>query len=123
MHLNISLIKLPDSVTFIDEKAFWRNESPWPVAIACEDTSMPIPIAVEKGYACQVMEPVLPENAFLDGYGQENDGHSYFAHVRRKEKIDYITIEFRDNEIEKDWKARWSIRSQTNFWYWFWTRT
>ena len=39
---NISLIKLPDSVTFIDEKAFWRNESPWPVAIACEDTSCPV---------------------------------------------------------------------------------
>ena len=59
---DISLIKLPDSVTFIDEKAFWRNESPWPVAIACEDTSYAYTYAAEKGYACQVMEPVLPEN-------------------------------------------------------------
>lgn len=67
------------------------------------------------------MEPVLPENAFLDGYrtGTTTD-IPYFAHVRTEgERFDYITIEFRDNEIEKDWKARWSIRSQTNFWYWF----
>lgn len=118
---DISLIKLPDSVTFIDEKAFWRNESPWPVVIACEDTSYAYTYAAEKGYACQVMEPVLPENAFLDGYrtGTTTD-IPYFAHVRTEgERFDYITIEFRDNEIEKDWKARWSIRSQTNFWYWF----
>ena len=100
---NISLIKLPDSVTFIDEKAFWRNESPWPVAIACEDTSYAYTYAAEKGYACQVMEPVLPENAFLDGYrtGTTTD-IPYFAHVRTEGKrFDYITIEFRDNEIEK----------------------
>ena len=100
---DISLIRLPDSVTFIDEKAFWRNESPWPVAIACEDTSYAYTYAAEKGYACQVMEPVLPENAFLDGYrtGTTTD-IPYFAHVRTEgEKFDYITIEFRDNEIEK----------------------
>lgn len=100
---DISLIKLPGSVTFIDEKAFWRNESPWTVAIACEDTSYAYTYAAEKGYACQVMEPVLPENAFLDGYrtGTTTD-IPYFAHVRTEgERFDYITIEFRDNEIEK----------------------
>ena len=47
--------------------------------------------------------PVLSENAFLDGYrtGTTTD-IPYFAHVRTEGKrFDYITIEFRDNEIEK----------------------
>ena len=46
------------------------------------DTLLILPQA-EKGYACQVMEPVLSENAFLDGYrtGTTTD-IPYFAHVR-----------------------------------------
>lgn len=100
---DISLIKLPDSVTFIDEKAFWRNDCQWPVAIACKDTSFAYQYAKEKGFACQVMEPALPENDFLNAY---RNGLTveipYFSHLRKEGKRhDYITIEFRDNEIEK----------------------
>lgn len=62
---DIGLIKLPDSVIFIDEKAFWRNDSQWPVAIACKDTSYAYQYTKENGYAFQVEEPVLSENAFL----------------------------------------------------------
>ncbi len=100
---NISLVKLPDSVTSMDEKAFWRNEYPWPVVIACNDTSYAYQYAKENGYACQVMEAALPENDFLDGYRKGTiTGIPYFAHIKTEgEKYDYITIEYRDNEIEK----------------------
>ena len=100
---DISLVKLPDSVTFIDEKAFWRNDCPWPVAIACKDTSYAYQYAKENGYASQVIEATLPENNFLEEY---RDGATteipYFAHIRTTgERYDYITVEYWDNEIEK----------------------
>lgn len=100
---DISLIKLPDSVTSIDEKAFWRNEGPWPVVIACNDTAYAYQYAKENGYACQVMEAALPENDFLGGYRKgATTGIPYFAHIRTEgEKFDFITIEYRDNEVEK----------------------
>ncbi len=100
---DITLINLPDSVTSIDEKAFWRNDCQWPVVIACKDTSYAYQYAKEKGFACQVMEPALPENDFLKEYqkGVKMD-ISYFAHLRTEgDRYDYITMEFRDNEIEK----------------------
>lgn len=99
----ISLIKLPDSVKFIDEKAFWRNDCQWSVVIACNDTSYAYQYAQENDFACQVVEPALEENDFLDEYrkGSETD-LPYYAHFRTEgEKFDYITIEYRDNEIEK----------------------
>ncbi len=100
---DISLIKLPDSVISIDEKAFWRNEYPWPVVVACSDTSYAYQYAKENGYACQVMEAVLPENDFLSGYRKGTTTEiPYFAHLRMEgERFDYVTIEYRDNEIEK----------------------
>lgn len=100
---DISLIKLPDSVTFIDEKAFWRNGCQWPVAIACNDTAYAYQYAKENAFACRVADPVLPENAFLEEYRNGPATNlSYFAHFRTQgERFDYITIEYRDNEIEK----------------------
>lgn len=100
---DISLIKLPDSVKFIDEKAFWRNDYQWPVVIACNDTSYAYQYAKENAFACQVVEPVLAENGFLDEYRKGSETElPYFAHFRTEgEKFDYITIEYRDNEIEK----------------------
>lgn len=100
---DISLIKIPDSVTFIDENAFWRNDSQWPVVIACNDTSYAYQYAKETGFACQIMEPVLPENQFLDTYRKGTATElPYFAHIKTEgEQFDYITIEYRDNEIEK----------------------
>lgn len=100
---NISLVKLPDSVTSIDEKAFWRNDCQWPVVIACNDTSYAYQYAKRNNFACQVTEPTLSENDFLNEYwkGTVTD-IPYFAHFRTKgERYDYITIEYRDNEIEK----------------------
>lgn len=100
---DIGLIKLPDSVIFIDEKAFWRNDSQWPVAIACKDTSYAYQYAKENGYAFQVEEPVLSENAFLKEYRNRATMEiPYFAHIRTEgERYDYLTIEYRDNEIDK----------------------
>ena len=99
----ISLIKLPDSVISIDESAFWRNEYSWPVVVACNDTSYAYRHAQENGYACQVMESALPENQFLDGYRKGvTTGLPYYAQWRTEgERFDYITVEYRDNEIEK----------------------
>ena len=100
---DISLIKLPDSVTFIEEKAFWRNDYQWPVVIACNDTSYAYQYAKENAFACQVIEPALAENGFLDEYRKGSETElPYFAHFSTEgEKFDYITIEYRDNEIEK----------------------
>lgn len=100
---DIGLIKLPDSVISIDEKAFWRNDSQWPVAIACKDTSYAYQYAKENSYAFQVAESVLPENAFLKEYRNRATMEiPYFAHLRTEgERYDYITIEYRDNEIDK----------------------
>ena len=101
--IDICLVKLPASVKTNDEKAFWRQESPWPVVIACDDTSYAYQYAKENGYACQVMEAALPENDFLSGYRRAaTTGLPYFAHWRTQgERYDYITIEYRDHEIEK----------------------
>ena len=92
----ISLIKLPDSVIFIDESAFWRNEYSWPVVVACNDTSYAYRHAQENGYACQVMESALPENQFLDGYRKgATTGLPYYAQWRTEgERFDYITVEY-----------------------------
>lgn len=100
---NISLVILPDSVTSIDPKAFWRNDCQWPVAIACKDTSYAYQYAKKNAYACRVMEHTLPENDFLDRYREGTaTGLSYFAHFRTEgERHDYITVEYRDREIGK----------------------
>lgn len=100
---DISLVKLPDSVTFIDDKAFWRNDCSWPVAVSCKDTSYAYQYAKENGYASQVTDPALPENNFLEEYRNgAATGIPYFAHMRTTgERYDYITVEYRDNEIEK----------------------
>lgn len=100
---NISLVILPDSVTSIDPKAFWRNDSQWPVVIACKDTSYAYQYAKENAYACQVTEHILPENDFLEQYREgAATGLPYFAHFRTEgERHDYITLEYRDHEIEK----------------------
>lgn len=49
------------------------------------------------------MEAVLPENDFLSGYRKGTTTEiPYFAHLRMEgERFDYVTIEYRDNEIEK----------------------
>ena len=100
---NISLIRLPDSVTSIDEKAFWRNGDPWPVVVACSDTSYAYQYAKENGYPCQVMESALPENDFLSDYREgTTTGLPYYAHCKTEgEKYDYITVEYRGSEMEK----------------------
>lgn len=100
---NISLVILPDSVTSIDSKAFWRNDSQWPVVIACKDTSYAYQYAKENNFACQVTEHILPENDFLEQYREgAATGLPYFAHFRTEgERHDYITLEYRDHEIEK----------------------
>lgn len=100
---DISLVKLPDSVTSIDKKAFWRNDCQWPVVIACTDTAYAYRYAEENSFACQITGHTLPENNFLDEYlkGMET-GLPYFAHFKTEgEKFDYAAIEYRDNEIEK----------------------
>lgn len=101
--INLSLIRLPDSVTDIDEKAFWKNDCQTSVAIACRDTSHAYQYAKENGFACQVLEYTLPENAFLDEYQNGPETKlPYFAHLKTEGEIfDYITMEYRDNEIEK----------------------
>ena len=100
---DISLIKLPNSVVSIDEKTFWRNDNPWPVVIACKDTAYAYQYAQENHYACQVIEPSLPENDFLDDYREGIvTALPYYAYLRREgQKYNYITIEFRENEMEK----------------------
>lgn len=100
---NISLVKLPDSVNVIDEKTFWRNDCQWPVVIASNDTAYAYQYAKENGFACQIMTPILPENNFLADYrkGAVTD-ISYFAHFRTEgEKYNFVTIEYRNNEIER----------------------
>lgn len=100
---DISLVKLPDSVISIDEKAFWRNDCQWPVAIACSDTSYGCQYAEENGFACQITDRTLQENDFLDGYrnGATTD-LPYFCNYRTEgDRHDYIVMEYRDNEIEK----------------------
>ena len=49
------------------------------------------------------MESALPENQFLDGYRKgATTGLPYYAQWRTEgERFDYITVEYRDNEIEK----------------------
>ncbi len=100
---DISLIKLPDSVVSIDEKAFWRNGDPWPVVVACNDDSYVYRYAKENGFACQVMESVLPENDFLDEYRKGTTTElPYYAHWRtERERFDYIAVEYRDSQMEK----------------------
>ena len=114
---DISLIKLPDSATSIDEKAFWRNDTRWSVAIACSDTSYAYQYAKENGYATQVRKPALPENRFLSAYQNGTTTQiPYFAHIRTEgQKYDFVTIEYRDNEIQKRMDGEMIYQSSNEF--------
>ena len=99
----ISLVTVPDSVSWMDEKAFWRNDYQQNLVLACHDTSYAYQYAKENDFSCRVLEPVLPENAFLSEYAEGPEtGLPYFGHHWTEgTQYDYISMEYRDNQIER----------------------
>lgn len=100
---DIGLVTVPDSVSWMDEKAFWRNDYQQNLVIACHDTSYAYQYAKENDFSCRVLEPALPENAFLSEYAEGPEtGLPYFGHYWTEgTQYDYISMEYRDNQIER----------------------
>lgn len=94
------LVVLPDSVIHIDEKAFSRKYGDiLPLAISCDsEASCAYGYAMENGFACQLVNPVTEENAFLRDYATScHTSHPYLCHLREEGDLyDYVVIEYLD---------------------------
>ena len=87
------LVALPDSVTHMDEDAFY------PVIISCDsEAAYAYGYAMEHGFACRVANPAAEENAFLQDYAVSRHARlPYLCHIRKEgEMHDYIVIEYLD---------------------------
>lgn len=103
---DLCLVNIPDSVVSIAANAFQdRNSEPGDnagVAIGCSESSYAYEYALENGLACRILDPVLPENAFLSEYPISYTGLPYYCHYRMPGKMfDYIVVEYLDTEIER----------------------
>lgn len=94
------LVVLPDSVIHIDEKAFYRKYGDiLPLAISCDsEASYAYGYATDNGFACQLVNPVTEENAFLRDYTTScHTSHPYLCHIREEGDLyDYVVIEYLD---------------------------
>ena len=99
---DISLVKIPDSVSSIDEKAFYRKDGDISrsIALACSDTSYSYQYALDNDFACQIIAPKLSENQCLEPF--MDHGLPYYCHYRVEgEMYDYVVMEYKDLEIER----------------------
>lgn len=94
------LVVLPDSVIHIDEKAFYRKYGDiLPLAISCDsEASYAYEYAMDNGFACQIVNPVTEENAFLQDYAVScYISRPYLCHIRQEGDLyDYVVIEYLD---------------------------
>lgn len=82
---DISLVKIPNSVSSIDKKAFYRKDydDAYGIAIACSDTSDSYQYALENDFACQIVDPKLPENQCLEPFMEHGIyAYPYYCHYR-----------------------------------------
>lgn len=102
---HLCLVALPDSVIHIDEQAFCQKNTDYAFsfAISCDsETSYAYEYAVENGFACQLVNPVTEENAFLQDYATGSQTSlPYHSHIRKEGSLhDYVAIEYRDIAYE-----------------------
>lgn len=102
---DISLVKIPNSVSSIDKKAFYRKDydDAYGIAIACSDTSDSYQYALENDFACQIVDPKLPENQCLEPFMEHGIyAYPYYCHYRIEGRMfDYVVVEYKDLEIER----------------------
>lgn len=94
------LVELPNSVVHIDEKAFYNKyDLALPVVISCDsEASYAYEYAVKNDYACQLVNPITEENAFLRDYSMCcHTSQPYLCHIRKEgELYNYVVIEYLD---------------------------
>ena len=94
------LVVLPNSVIHIDEKAFYRKYGDiLPLVISCDsEASYAYGYAMDNDFACQLVNPVTEENAFLRDYTTScHTSHPYLCHIRQEGDLyDYVVIEYLD---------------------------
>lgn len=111
------LVVLPDSVIHIDEKAFYRKYGDiLPIAISCDsETSYAYEYAMDNGFACQLVNPVTEENAFLWDYATScRNSYPYLCHIRQEGDLyNYVIIEYLDiaGQLQMHMNSRYFISS------------
>lgn len=105
-------INIPDSVTFIDEKAFQDTDrnTPHLIAIGCNDTSYAYQYAVKNDFACHIFHSVKPENNFLTEY-RDKSYRPYYCHYQIEgQTYHYTVIEYLD--FSKEWDNEFLVLVQ-----------
>ncbi len=111
------LVVLPNSVIHIDEKAFYRKYGDiLPLTISCDsEASYAYGYAMDNGFACQLVNPVAEENAFLWDYATScRNSYPYLCHIRQEGDLyDYIVIEYLDiaGQLQIHMNSRYFISS------------